>query len=1462
MKRLILIFIFIFSLLHNGKSQSWQTVGVEGFSAGQASFQDVITDASGDIYVSYKDAEVSNKISVQKFDGTSWSYVGTQGFSMNTVNSTSITIGGDGVLYAAFGDYYASNKLSIMKFNGTDWVYSGSQGLSSGTVYDIDMATDPNGVPYIIYKDDANSGKASVLKYNGTIWSFVGSDGFTGGSATGTKIAFDSNAVPYIAFTDGQLDSRLTVMKYTGGFWQQIGVFLSEGVASHIDIALDGNDIPHVIYKDAGDNNQTSVLKFSSSTWSFVGIQGSGIGATSLNNIKFDLYGRPVIVYQNSFSLASSKRFDGNSWVSLGGTFFSAGTANDIEMTINNNGNYLAVFKDASQSQKATVKKFIPAEILGDTIYVNVNASGNNDGTSWTHAYTSLKTAINTSMLSDEIWVAAGTYRPDFSRTIAFDILADSLEVYGGFAGGETHLGERNWNINKTILSGDVDFDDSHNLQNAQTIVKVFSPNYALLDGLIITGGYAEGTSGYSRFGAGIYVTDAASKVEIRNCTIEDNEAAGDAGIYTSATASDKEVNIINCKFVNNTARWAASYGFRSNSGRTINVNIVNCLFAGNSISNNLGAGSLGSCGSYRTVEDASINAKQINCTYTNNVETGTSTTNEQKGLIFAGHYTSGGADLGNINIETDNCIFWNNSIDVPFNQGTYPYPCSSITVNNSISESFITGATTTSNNVLVTDPLFENSANNFMISPGSPAIDAGDISGFSELVPSLDLAGNPRVYGGTIDIGCFELNGCGVLNDVSTSFNGTEISLNQSGASYQWLDCGNNFTEIDGEIGQSFTPAQDGVYSCEITNGCAVDTTICIDVCSVTNITTTTTVDTEISVDQAGATYQWLNCNDGNSEIIGEEGQTFTAVENGAYACEITNGCDIDTTDCVMINTIYSIVYVNNTASGNNNGTSWSNAYNQLFDAINNAQVNDHIWVAAGTYLPVPNPDRLTPFYVNTDSLHIYGGFAGNETDFSQRDWRNNETILSGAVDGDAGFTNNSYTVLRFASPNFSLIDGVTITEGYAQATSGNQEIRGGAGVYIDSQSKKINIENCKLTGNRGVSGGALYCYSTAGTIELNITNCIFENNDGRYGGGFYIRANGGAQIDFNMSNTLCVGNKTMGISSQAALTGPVGFIRTVEDGTLNSKITNCTFAGNVDLGTVVSEADRAILWIGEYTTGSTDIGLLDVQLVNSIFWGNSIQRPIGKATSQFSANSILVDNTISELSIVGPSITSQNNSQEDPLFTNDPDNFFTLQATSPAIDAGSITGFETLIPDFDLLGNPRISNGIIDLGCYENTPCAETVTLTTFIEDGDIYCDQAGAEYQWLDCDDGNAVINGETSQNFSPIISGNYACEVTKGCVVDTTNCVNVIISNVNRVSSEISLTIYPNPASTLLSIKTPNDNISNISIYDITGKSINVVRSGINKVDVSHLPNGIYIIEITEEEQTLRRRFVKK
>ena len=91
------------------------------------------------------------------------------------------------------------------------------------------------------------------------------------------------------------------------------------------------------------------------------------------------------------------------------------------------------------------------------TVYVDGDAGGSNDGTSWANAYTDLATAIDSAAAGSQLWIAAGTYVTPEASAFFID---RELSLYGGFAGTETTVTEADPVTNVTILSGDVAGND------------------------------------------------------------------------------------------------------------------------------------------------------------------------------------------------------------------------------------------------------------------------------------------------------------------------------------------------------------------------------------------------------------------------------------------------------------------------------------------------------------------------------------------------------------------------------------------------------------------------------------------------------------------------------------------------------------------------------------------------------------------------------------------------------------------------------------------------------------------------------------------------------------------------------------------------------------------------------------------------------------------------------------------
>ena len=138
------------------------------------------------------------------------------------------------------------------------------------------------------------------------------------------------------------------------------------------------------------------------------------------------------------------------------------------------------------------------------------------------------------------------------------------------------------------------------------------------------------------------------------------------------------------------------------------------------------------------------------------------------------------------------------------------------------------------------------------------------------------------------------------------------------------------------------------------------------------------------------------------------------------------------------------------------------------------------------------------------------------------------------------------------------------------------------------------------------------------------------------------------------------------------------------------------------------------------------------------------------------------------------------------------------------------------------------------------------------------------SGATYEWVDCDNGNAPIGGETNQNFTPSVSGNYAVEVTlNGCIV-TSSCTAVTVVGVNE-NSKTATTLHPNPASDIITIDLaelhPN---TTMTVIDVTGKVVKemMVTNKRSTISLSDFSSGIYFVKISSEQGTNTVKFIKK
>jgi len=391
-------------------------------------------------------------------------------------------------------------------------------------------------------------------------------------------------------------------------------------------------------------------------------------------------------------------------------------------------------------------------------VYVNPAAlGGGNNGTSWANAYTDLSTAILNLANNDTVWIAAGTYVPsntgDREASFLFD-QAKNLWIYGGFAGTETSLSQRNVAANPTILSGDRGAV-GNNTDNCYNVVTIATPSTVTLrfHDLVIRDGNADDNNiniaNRKYVGGGVVVISATEdpKAEFYFCEIAQNNAAFGGGV--AVRRSDAELLLYGCWIHDNTV--SSSYNEFQSIGR---LELYSCLVDSRRSPGNI-IGQVENAGGYFLARHSTFLLSNTQ-------------------YIFSGALNSATALI-------EDCIIWggqsNNSVgETVIRVVTTLSPRSSVQVDRTM---FTNWSADQANVVSISstgftgNPAFVNPTGqtpaDFQLRACSDAVDAGVGAGtYPAGYPTVDFYGQNRYFNGASDLGFAELQTVGSPSNIT----------------------------------------------------------------------------------------------------------------------------------------------------------------------------------------------------------------------------------------------------------------------------------------------------------------------------------------------------------------------------------------------------------------------------------------------------------------------------------------------------------------------------------------------------------------------------------------------------------------------------------------------------------------------------------------------------------------------
>ncbi|MFN5417894.1 MAG: T9SS type A sorting domain-containing protein [Flavobacteriia bacterium] len=740
---------------------------------------------------------------------------------------------------------------------------------------------------------------------------------------------------------------------------------------------------------------------------------------------------------------------------------------------------------------------FIALRSYAAIIYVNINATGTNSGTSWANAFTDLQNALSNAFINDDIWVATGTYKPTqtTNRDLSF-VMKNGVDIYGGFNGTESSISERNIEVNPTYLSGDIGAIGD-NTDNTRKIVKIqnFTAPFTF-DGFRVVSGYDGLSSGN---GAGIFASNNPGIQLTFNNTILYNNYANHSGGGMIIDNSNTTFN--NCEFLYNSSYNYGGGAIYSANGSNSKIYLYDCKFIGN----NSRQGAVINFDGLELVMERNLVSSNTSTTNGNiiNVSQGPTKFEINNSLIVGNQvpngtssiissYTSGvnSSSLTNVTIchnkhnttfdVTAEAIYQSNSAMIISNCIIFGNTNSDLNVQidagNTVRNSIVENGYSTGTNISTLDPLFVNpgtlamapfDATNFDYSllDGSPAVNYGNNLYAQNF--SLDLQNNTRIQQLIVDCGAIESPFTDTQAPIALCSDVT-LPLNNIGeATLDAMQVDNNSTDNIGIA--SYTLSQTA-FDCSQMGENSVELTVVDEAGNFSMCTATITV-----IDDQNPDIQIQNI----SIYLDENGNvsiTTNQIDNGT-----SDNCSMDTTylsqyeftcaDSGPNTIVFSALDVNGNLVS-------SNVIVTVIDSVFPIALAQNV----DLYLNASGFALLNPPQVNNGSSDDCGiaSMNINQASFNCSDLGSNQVTLSVSDNfGNISTTTANIAVFDTISP---ITNGQSITVNLAN---------GNPAIITANQINTNSSDNCTFTQTVAPSS-----FNTVGVFDVILTTTDASGN------------------------------------------------------------------------------------------------------------------------------------------------------------------------------------------------------------------------------------------------------------------------------------------------------------------------------------------------------------------------------